>query len=182
MQFAVYFRIWLPCVVVVLSFFFYSFFLIFCMFFFLVVLGVSTGSFVGGWQDREFVELDNPFNGQPQQQQQAGDSRSVSGSRTVSPTAMASALTSPNLRGGKGTTKSTRVESHLPKCPCCSWCLPLARSSDPAEVFSHNYSLAITNLKTHDDTKIHPPNDWHLSSYLFHFWSLLKQLLRKFQH
>jgi len=55
---------------------------------------------------------------------------------------MASALTSPNLRGGKGTTKSTRVESHLPKCPCCSWCLPLARSSDPAEEVDEAVTLA----------------------------------------
>lgn len=91
--------------------------------------------------DREFVELENPFNGQPQQQQRSGESRSVSGSRTVSPTAMGSVLTSSNLRGGKGTAKSTTTP-HSPKCPCCSWCLPLAHAPDPAEEIDEVAPLA----------------------------------------
>lgn len=102
-------------------------------------------------QDREFIELENPFNGQPQSMQRSG------GSRSTSPTGGQGSLVSPagNVRnkpqgrGGGGRSSassplspdrlSQQQQQHSAMCPCCScWtCLPLhQRSSSTSPVAS----------------------------------------------
>ncbi|XP_046445391.1 potassium voltage-gated channel protein Shal-like isoform X1 [Daphnia pulex] len=100
--------------------------------------------------DREFIELENPFNGQPQSMQRSG------GSRSTSPTGGQGSLVSPagNVRnkpqgGGGGRSSassplspdrlSQQQQQHSAMCPCCScWtCLPLhQRSSSTSPVAS----------------------------------------------
>ena len=81
-------------------------------------------------QDREFVELENPFNGQPQSMQRS------TGSRSTSPTGQGSLLSpgkdARNKAGAAGRSASSPSSpqqqlTHSAMCPCCScWtCLPL---------------------------------------------------------
>lgn len=99
------------------------------------------------WQDREFIELENPFNGQPQSMQRS------TGSRSTSPTTMGGgqpgSIVSPtsNVRNKPQRSSASSPlspdrlsqQQHSAMCPCCScWtCLPLhQRSSATSPVTS----------------------------------------------
>ena len=67
------------------------------------------------------MELDNPYNGQPSQQQQ----------RSVSPSADSPSRSNkqPPLRHSiSAICEQQQQQQHSPICPCCSWCLPIHRS------------------------------------------------------
>ena len=107
-------------------------------------------------QDREFIEMEMPHNGQPQSQRPAsGDSQSA-GSRTPSPSRLTA--TSPTAKSTSSRKKDRGVH-YPPSSPsaaespanCCPpWCVPLNRNR-PGPLLSVRFTHLTLKLSSRDD-------------------------------
>jgi hypothetical protein len=100
-------------------------------------------------QDREFIEMEMPHNGQPQSQRPASGGSQSAGSRTPSPSRLTA--TSPTAKSTSSRKKDRGVH-YPPSSPsaaespanCCPpWCLPLNRNR-PGPLLSVRCSIVFT--------------------------------------